>query len=109
MQELHGPENAEPRWPALLALLALGGLYAALPSSLLVGGTSTELSVALVGVAYMFGLIFDKAVSAPHACLRYSHLFWMLSRRPKFTPRQCYKDASCCGRTLRPCRLELFS
>lgn len=32
-------ENTEPRWPALLALLALGGLYAALPPSLLVGGS----------------------------------------------------------------------
>jgi hypothetical protein len=29
---------AGSRWPALLALLALGGLYAALPSSLLLGG-----------------------------------------------------------------------
>lgn len=27
------------RWPALFALLALGGLYAALPSSLLIGGS----------------------------------------------------------------------
>lgn len=29
---------ARSRWPALFALLALGGLYAALPSSLLLGG-----------------------------------------------------------------------
>ncbi|MBU5635803.1 DUF1345 domain-containing protein [Geomonas sp. Red69] len=29
----------QSRWPALSALLALGGLYAALPSSLLIGGT----------------------------------------------------------------------
>ena len=28
----------EPRWPASIALLALGGLYSALPSALLVGG-----------------------------------------------------------------------
>ena len=32
------PLKSEPRWPALLALLALGGLYAALPTALLVGG-----------------------------------------------------------------------
>ncbi len=32
------PKNAEPRWPALVALLGAGALYAALPSSLLVGG-----------------------------------------------------------------------
>jgi len=31
-------ETGEPRWPAFVALLALGGLYSALPSSLLVGG-----------------------------------------------------------------------
>ena len=30
--------NREPRWPALIALLAVGGLHAALPSSLEVGG-----------------------------------------------------------------------
>jgi uncharacterized membrane protein len=35
---LSSPKNAEPRWPALVALLGAGGLYAALPSSLLVGG-----------------------------------------------------------------------
>ena len=34
------PEDlvSEPRWPALVALLSVGGLFAALPSSLLVGG-----------------------------------------------------------------------
>jgi hypothetical protein len=30
--------DAEPRWPAIVALLGAGALYAALPSSLLVGG-----------------------------------------------------------------------
>ena len=30
--------DAEPRWPALVASVAIGGLYAALPSSLLVTG-----------------------------------------------------------------------
>ena len=32
------PKHAEPRWPELVALLGVGGLYAALPSSLVVGG-----------------------------------------------------------------------
>src|SRR6266566_1770311 len=32
------PDDAEPRWPSLLALLAVGGLYAALPPSLMFGG-----------------------------------------------------------------------
>jgi hypothetical protein len=35
---LNSPKNVEPRWPALVALLGAGALYAALPSSLLVGG-----------------------------------------------------------------------
>jgi hypothetical protein len=32
------PRNVEPRWPAFVALLAVGGLFAALPSSLTLGG-----------------------------------------------------------------------
>ncbi|MDQ2976258.1 MAG: hypothetical protein M3R69_12735 [Acidobacteriota bacterium] len=42
---LSSPKNAEPRWPALIALLGAGGLYAALPSSLLVGGPRWLLTV----------------------------------------------------------------
>ncbi len=40
---------AGARWPALFALLALGGLYAALPSSLLLGG-SRWLLLAVISV-----------------------------------------------------------
>ena len=39
--EMHptlNPNNAEPRWPALIASVAIGGLYAALPSSLIISG-----------------------------------------------------------------------
>jgi hypothetical protein len=43
------PPSKEPRWPAGIALLALGGLYAALPSTLLVGGHRWSL-LAIVGV-----------------------------------------------------------
>lgn len=39
MQHAQRRKDAEPRWPALLVVLALGGLYAALPSPLLVGGS----------------------------------------------------------------------
>jgi len=35
---LNSLKNTEPRWPALVALLGAGALYAALPSSLIVGG-----------------------------------------------------------------------
>jgi hypothetical protein len=38
MRGVRRPGYTEPHWPALLALLALGGLYAVLPPSLLVGG-----------------------------------------------------------------------
>ena len=38
MQGVATPREIEPRWPALVALLGAGGLYAALPASLLVGG-----------------------------------------------------------------------
>lgn len=36
--DIQQPTTAEPRWPALTAMLALGGLYAAMPPALLVGG-----------------------------------------------------------------------
>jgi uncharacterized membrane protein len=41
---LSSPKNVEPRWPVLVALLGAGGLYSALPSSLLVGGPRWLLS-----------------------------------------------------------------
>jgi hypothetical protein len=31
------PKNAEPRWPVLVALLAVGGIYMALPEKLIIG------------------------------------------------------------------------
>ena len=36
--KLDSPKRIEPRWPVLVALLGIAALYAALPSSLLVGG-----------------------------------------------------------------------
>lgn len=48
MQHAQRRENAEPRWPALLVVLALGGLYAALPSPLLVGGSRWLLLITIV-------------------------------------------------------------
>ena len=38
-QPAHVPDrwNPEPRWPALIAILAVGGLYLALPANLTVG------------------------------------------------------------------------
>ena len=37
MPQVARPEQAEPRWPALLALLAVGGIAMALPDSLTIG------------------------------------------------------------------------
>ncbi len=37
--DVRKPDDAEPRWPALLTFIALGGLYAALPASLIVGNS----------------------------------------------------------------------
>lgn len=42
------PQNAEPRWPALIALVAIGGLYAALPASLLISGPRWMLMVVVL-------------------------------------------------------------
>jgi hypothetical protein len=43
-----GRGNVEPRWPALVALLAIAGLYAALPSTLIVGGPPWLLAVVIL-------------------------------------------------------------
>ena len=50
MQHNQGLLDSEPRWPALLALLAVGCLYSALPSSLLVGGPRWLLVVLVVAL-----------------------------------------------------------
>jgi hypothetical protein len=47
--------SGEPRWPALLALLAIGGLYYALPSSLTVG--PSWLVLILVAVLATLGVM----------------------------------------------------
>src|SRR5712692_10746191 len=36
-QDEQPPSNPEPRWPAIIAVLASGGLYTALPDALTVG------------------------------------------------------------------------
>ena len=46
--EVKEPENLEPRWPAMLAVLAVGGLRFALPESLSVGPNWLVLVVVLV-------------------------------------------------------------
>jgi hypothetical protein len=38
-RDVQRPDDAEPRWPVLLTFLALGGLYAVLPPTLLVGNS----------------------------------------------------------------------
>ena len=38
IRDVQMPKSTEPRWQSLLAILALGGLYAALPASLVFGG-----------------------------------------------------------------------
>jgi hypothetical protein len=38
VRDIQRVKTGESRWPAILALIALGGLYAGMPSSLLVGG-----------------------------------------------------------------------
>jgi uncharacterized membrane protein len=52
--------SREPRWPALLALLAIAGLQAALPTSLLVGGPRW-LVIALVLILLVPSVILHTA------------------------------------------------
>jgi hypothetical protein len=103
------PRPGEPRWPALLALLAIGGLYYALPSSLTVG--PNWLVLILVSVlatpAVMFNgegsrrtsLIFGYAANALVTVSTIASLFLLLiSRLPahkesppalRFPPERC--------------------
>jgi uncharacterized membrane protein len=46
--ETHAPKNSEPRWPVFVALLGAGGLYAALPSRLLIAGPRWLLPASIV-------------------------------------------------------------
>jgi hypothetical protein len=83
----------EPRWPALLALLAIGGLYYALPRSLTVG--PNWLVLILVAVlatpAVMFDglgsrrkrLIFGYAANAVVTVSTIASLLLLISRLPK--------------------------
>ena len=52
--------NPEPRWPALVALLAVGGLHAALPSSLAVAGPRW-LVMGIVMVLLIPAIIFHSS------------------------------------------------
>jgi hypothetical protein len=52
-------DDAEPRWPALLTFIALGGLYAALPASLLIGG-SRWLPISIVSVLLVPTVILHR-------------------------------------------------
>ena len=45
---LSAPENPEPRWPAIAAGLAIGGLYTALPQHLMIGPRWLLLSIVCV-------------------------------------------------------------
>jgi hypothetical protein len=88
-----GPRPGELRWPALLALLAIGGLYYALPCSLTVG--PNWLVLILVSVlatpAVMFkgvgsrrtSLIFGYAANAVVTVSTIASLLLLISRLPK--------------------------
>jgi len=47
---LNGRKSNEPRWPLLIAMLAIGGLYAALPASLSLAGPRWVMSAVVIGL-----------------------------------------------------------
>jgi len=59
------------RWPALFALLALGGLYAALPSSLLIGGSRWLLLVVISLLIVPVMITYYKGAYAVNQVLGY--------------------------------------
>ena len=50
MQATQEPGAKEPRWPALVAVLGIGGLYTALPSSLMVIGPRWLLGATVIAL-----------------------------------------------------------
>ena len=88
-----GLRPGEPRWPAFLALLAIGGLYCALPCSLTVGPNwLVLLFVAVLAIpAVLFNgvksqwtrLIFGYAANAVVTVSTIASLVLLISRLPK--------------------------
>ena len=88
-----GLRRGEPRWPALLALLAIGGVHCALPSSLTVGPNWLVLIVVavLATPAVLFHgersrrpkLIFGYAANAVVTVSTIASLLLLISRLPE--------------------------
>lgn len=70
--DVPNPEDMEPRWPALVALLAVGGVYASLPASMFVGPRwLVPVSVA--------GLLVPTVISHKSGNHSLNHLFGILA------------------------------
>jgi hypothetical protein len=93
-------QNPEPRWPVLVAFLAIGGLYWALPSGLTVGPDwlvmvlvlllSTPAMVTHNRGMYRWSLMFGYASSAVVTISLFASVVLLISRLPshKDTPSQ---------------------
>ena len=67
----NGNQPAEPLWPPLLAMLALGGLFAALPPSLLGGAPRWLLAAIVVGLLVPIVISHRRGNHALHQSLGY--------------------------------------
>ena len=64
---LNGRKSNEPRWPLLIAMLAIGGLYAALPASLSLAGPRWVMSAVVIGLLVPLEIAHHKlAVGSGH-------------------------------------------
>ncbi len=68
---IHTKAAWRSRWPALCALLALGGLYAALPSSLLIGGSRWLILVVISVLIVPVVITYHKGAHTANQMLGY--------------------------------------
>ncbi len=99
-------QRAEPRWPALIALLAIGALYYALPSALTVGPDWLVLALLIVLVTpaiisnrqgyRRMGQFFGYAASSVVTISLIASLATLVSRLPshKDSPAQLLREAA---------------
>src|SRR4029453_4704339 len=68
---LRTKRQIEPRWPALVAMLALAGLYAALPSSLLAGAPRWFVGAVVVALLVPLEITHRSGNHSLHQLLGY--------------------------------------
>ncbi len=96
------PRTAEPRWPAVLALLAAGGLHFVIPAPLRFGQEWLLLAIVTVlliptVVAHRAGkMLLNRVLSHTVAAVVTASMVWSLALLILRLPRHVDPRGSCC-------------